>query len=213
MAAKKKSTAQKVGKFVANELLGVDDMRRVVKYVRQGDFKKAAKSAGAAAVEVGTTAFPIGAGAKIGKVAGKVVGKAARAKDAERAGMAAARDVAEKTPRGRLGKEGGERFTKRVEPKKSTTIKDAGGKQKAGSYGGSKVEGTTPKRTMSQRIGVAKKGDTDRTKKVVEAGMATQKAVMKTSTKPKTYGRGGAVLGATAGTAPAVAKSKNKKKK
>lgn len=202
--AKKKSTAQKVGKFVANELLGVDDMRRVVKYVRQGDFKKAAKSAGAAAVEIGTTVAPIGAGAKIGKVAGK----AARRLDARRAGTAAARDVAEKTPRGRLGKAGGEKFTKRVEPKKPTTVKDAAGKQKAGSYGGSKVEGTTRKRTMKERIGDAKRGDTDRTRKIVEAGMETEKAVIKTSTKPKNYAR----AGAAAGFAPAVAKSKKKKK-
>lgn len=51
-------------------------MRRVVKYVRQGDFKKAAKSAGAAAVEIGTTVVPVAAGAKVGKIAGKAVARA-----------------------------------------------------------------------------------------------------------------------------------------
>jgi hypothetical protein len=79
MAKKKDSNAKKVGRFVANELLGVDDMRRVVKYVRQGDFKKAAKSAGAAAAEIGTTVVPVAAGAKVGKVASKVLPKSAKA--------------------------------------------------------------------------------------------------------------------------------------
>lgn len=74
--AKKQNRIQKAVKFAKNELLGVDDMRRVVKYVRQGNFKKAAKSAGAAVAEVGTTVLPIGAGAKVGKIAGKAVARA-----------------------------------------------------------------------------------------------------------------------------------------
>jgi hypothetical protein len=64
---------------------------------------------------------------------------------------------------------------------------------------------------MAQRVGDAKRGDTERTRKIIKAGMATEKAVMKTSTKPKTYGRVGATLGAIAGTTPAAAKSKKKK--
>ena len=200
--AKKKNALQKAGSFAANELLGVDDMRRVVKYVRQGDFKKAAKSAGAAAVEIGSTVAPIGAGYKIGKIAGKAATKT----QARSAGMAAARDVAEKTPRGKLGSAGGKQFSKKTELKKRTTVTDASGKEKAGTYGGSKVEGTTAKRSMNARLGDAKRGDTNRTKKVIEAGIRTEKAVIKTSTKPKTYARAGAATGAT----PIIAKPKKK---
>ena len=202
MAKKKESTARKVGRFAANELLGVDDMRRVVKYVRQGDFKRAAKSAGAAAVEIGSTVAPIGAGYKIGKIAGKAATKT----QARSAGMAAARDVAEKTSRGKLGSAGGKQFSKKTELKKRTTVTDASGKEKAGTYGGSKVEGTTAKRSMNARLGDAKRGDTNRTKKVIEAGIRTEKAVIKTSKKPKTYARAGAATGAT----PIIAKPKKK---
>lgn len=76
MMAKKESTAKKVGKFVANELLGVDDARRAVKYARKGEWRKAAKSAGAAVLEAGSTIAPVGAGAKVGKFAGKAVARA-----------------------------------------------------------------------------------------------------------------------------------------
>jgi hypothetical protein len=202
--AKKKNAIQKAGSFAANELLGVDDMRRVVKYVRQGDYKRAAKSAGAAAAEIGSTVAPIGAGFKIGKIAGK----AATRTQARSAGMAAARDVAEKTPRGKLGSAGGKQFSKKTEPKKRITVTDASGKEKAGTYGGSKVEGTTAKRSMNARLGDAKRGDTNRTKKVIEAGIRTEKAVTKSSTKPKTYARAGAAAGAT----PIIAKPKKKNK-
>ena len=200
--AKKENTVKKIGRFAADELLGVDDMRRVVKYVRQGDFKRAAKSAGAAAIEIGSTVAPVGAGYKIGKIAGK----AATRTQARSAGMAAARDVAEKTPRGKLGSAGGKEFSKKTEPKKRITVTDASGKEKAGTYGGSKVEGTTAKRSMNARLGDAKRGDTNRTKKVIEAGIRTEKAVTKTSTKPKTYARTGAAAGAT----PIIAKPKKK---
>ena len=89
------------------------------------------------------------------------------------------------------------------------TVTDASGKEKAGTYGGSKVEGTTAKRSMNARLGDAKRGDTNRTKKVVEAGIRTEKAVTKTSTKPKTYARTGAAAGAT----PVIAKPKKNKGK
>lgn len=69
--ARKDSRLKKAGKFVANELLGIDDVRRAAKYARKGEFKKAAKSAGAAVVEAGSTVFPIAAGAKVGSIAGK----------------------------------------------------------------------------------------------------------------------------------------------
>ena len=52
MAGKKDSTIKKVGRFVNNELLGIDDAKRAFKYAKQGQFKKAAKSA-AAGAEIG----------------------------------------------------------------------------------------------------------------------------------------------------------------
>ena len=86
MAKKKDNTAKKVGRFAANELLGVDDMRRVVKYVRQGDFKKAAKSAGTAALELGTTVSGAGLAAKAGAKVGLTAGKAAARETSKKVG-------------------------------------------------------------------------------------------------------------------------------
>lgn len=84
--------------------------------------------------------------------------------------------VAETTKPGRLGTAGGEKFSKPVEPTKRTTVKDAAGKEKAGTYGGSKVEGTTPSRSMEQRIGDAKRQDTKRATLVEGASKAAEKA-------------------------------------
>ena len=75
MAGKKDSTIKKVGRFVNNELLGIDDAKRAFKYAKQGQFKKAAKSAAAGAVEVATTLAPVGAGSKVGKIAGKALAR------------------------------------------------------------------------------------------------------------------------------------------
>lgn len=116
----KKSKAQKAASFVKNELLGVDDMRRVVKYVRKGDFKKAAKSAGAAVAEVGSTVVPIGAGAKVGKVAGKAVARAVGKESGAKSLQAAnkARGAGKMTnPKAATGK------TTRTAPKRDVVVK------------------------------------------------------------------------------------------
>jgi hypothetical protein len=86
MMAKKENITKKVGRFAANELLGIDDMRRVVKYVRQGDFKKAAKSAGTAALELGTTVSGAGLAAKAGAKIGLTAGKAAARETSKKVG-------------------------------------------------------------------------------------------------------------------------------
>ena len=75
MAKKKESNAKKVGRFVANEMLGIDDAKRALSKARKGDIKGAIKSAATAAFEAGTTVSGAGlaakAGAKIGATAGK----------------------------------------------------------------------------------------------------------------------------------------------
>jgi hypothetical protein len=79
MAKKKESTAKKVGRFVTDELLGVDDAKRAFKKARKGDIKGALKSAATAAFEAGTTVTGAGlaarAGAKIGMTAGKAAAR------------------------------------------------------------------------------------------------------------------------------------------
>jgi hypothetical protein len=75
MAKKKDSNAKKVGRFVANEMLGIDDARRAFNKAKKGDIKGAIKSAATAAFEAGTTISGAGlaarAGAKVGLTAGK----------------------------------------------------------------------------------------------------------------------------------------------
>ncbi len=77
MAKKKESTAKKVGRFVTNELLGVDDAKRAFKKARKGDIKGALKSAATAAFEAGTTVSGAGLAAKVGAKVGLTAGKAA----------------------------------------------------------------------------------------------------------------------------------------
>ena len=81
---KGRSGGGKVYDFARNELLGVDDFGRVGKNLRKGNYGKAAKSAGAGVLELGTTAlslFGIGAGIKGATVAAKAakVAKGAKA--------------------------------------------------------------------------------------------------------------------------------------
>jgi hypothetical protein len=75
MAKKKESNAKKVGRFVANEMLGIDDAKRAFNKAKKGDIKGAIKSAATAAFEAGTTVSGAGlaarAGAKVGLTAGK----------------------------------------------------------------------------------------------------------------------------------------------
>ena len=77
MAKKKDSNLKKVGRFVANEMLGVDDAKRAVNKARKGDFKGAIKSAATAAFEAGTTVSGAGLAARAGAKVGMTAGKAA----------------------------------------------------------------------------------------------------------------------------------------
>ena len=205
--AKKESAVKAAGRFVANELLGVDDARRAISKAAKGDIKGAVKSAATAALEAGSTVTGAGLGAKLGAKAGLKVGEKIAESGAKRASEVAARNVAERTPRGSLGKAGGEKFSKKVEPTKETSIKGAKGETKKATYGGSKVEGTTPKRSMDERIGDAKRGDTNRIKKIYQAQADTYEASRAASLAPGAGKVIGAVGGAAAGTA-AVASTK-----
>jgi len=61
--------------LMLNELLGVDDFKRAIKYADEGEFSKMLKSLGSGAFELGSTAIPGGAILK-GAKAGKAVAKA-----------------------------------------------------------------------------------------------------------------------------------------
>lgn len=69
-----------VGKFVKNELLGVDDFKSVAKNIKSGNWGKAAKSLGTGAFEAGSTVAAIGASAFTGGAvgAGYVAAKSAQ---------------------------------------------------------------------------------------------------------------------------------------
>jgi hypothetical protein len=80
---KGRSGGGKVYDFARNELLGVDDFGRAGKNLRKGNYGKAAKSAGAGVLELGSsiaTIFGIGAGAKAAMAAGKAAKLAKGAK-------------------------------------------------------------------------------------------------------------------------------------
>ena len=86
MAKKKQSNAKKVGNFITNELLGVDDFKRVIKKAGKGDFKGALKSAATGAFELGTTVTGAGLGAKVGAKVGLTAGKALARKTSKKVG-------------------------------------------------------------------------------------------------------------------------------
>lgn len=88
-----KKGENRVGKFIKNELLGVDDFKRVGKYLKSGDYGKAAKSLGAGAFELGTSALTltgVGAAAKGASAAAKGASVAAKATKAAKAAKTAA---------------------------------------------------------------------------------------------------------------------------
>jgi hypothetical protein len=86
MAKKKNSTLKKVGRFVTNEMLGVDDAKRAVSKARKGDVKGALKSAATAALEAGTTISGAGLAAKAGAKIGLTAGKAAARETSKKVG-------------------------------------------------------------------------------------------------------------------------------
>lgn len=86
MAKKKESNAKKVGRFVANEMLGIDDAKRAFNKAKKGDIKGAIKSAATAAFEAGTTVSGAGLAAKAGAKIGATAGKAAARETSKKVG-------------------------------------------------------------------------------------------------------------------------------
>ena len=86
MAKKKDSNAKKVGRFVANEMLGIDDAKRAFNKAKKGDIKGAIKSAATAAFEAGTTVSGAGLAAKAGAKIGLTAGKAAARESSKKVG-------------------------------------------------------------------------------------------------------------------------------
>lgn len=126
---KKKSTAgDKVRGFVKNELLGVDDFSRAVKYGKKRQFAKAAKSAASGAVELGGTALaalasvPTGGGAMAGRVGLKVAAKEGAKQVAKQTAKKTAKNTAKKVAKTTATKRP-VRATKVAAPKKTVTPK------------------------------------------------------------------------------------------
>ena len=83
----------RVGKFIKNELLGVDDFKRVGKYIKSGEYGKAAKSAGAGVFELGSSALTVtgvGGAAKAASAAAKGASVASKASKAAKTAKTAA---------------------------------------------------------------------------------------------------------------------------
>jgi hypothetical protein len=164
MAKKKDSNAKKVGRFVTNELLGIDDAKRALNKARKGDIKGALKSAATGAIELGTSATAIGKGGVLAAKAGsKMVSKKTVDKASKEVGYRAGRKTAETTPLGNVSREG-KKFTKKVEGK--AQIKGASGSTSTAPNAKS-VSGTTRKPTAKEYAGRVEAQKKKRNTKIV----------------------------------------------
>lgn len=221
MAKKKESTAKKVGRFVTDELLGIDDAKRAVSKAKKGDIKGALKSAGAAVLEVGTTATAVGKGGMLaGKVAGKAVAKEAEKTSAKVADKVAQK-VAENAPKPKLGKKGGEIKTVRTNPKSEVTVRrDIPGDRRV--TPGKVVSVDKPKsatymtreNSMKQRIAVEKRMADKRVADIESAYTASKSAAKKPVQKALATNKAKSTAqGAIAAKAAVRLNEKDKKKK
>ena len=150
MAKKKDSNAKKVGRFVTNELLGIDDAKRAFNKARKGDIKGAIKSAATGAFELGTSATAIGKGGVLAAKAGsKMISKKTVEKASTEVGYRAGRKTAETTPVSNVSRQG-KKFNKKVEGK--AQIKGKSGSTSTASDA-KRVSGTTRKPTAKEYAG------------------------------------------------------------
>jgi hypothetical protein len=171
--AKKESTAKKVGRFVTNELLGVDDARRAISKARKGDIKGALKSAAAGAIELGTSATAVGKGGLLAAKAGsKMVSKKTVEKASTEVGYRAGRKTAETTKVSNVSREG-KKFNKQVEGK--AQIKSNTGSTST-APSAKRVSGTTPKPTAKQYAGRVEAEAKKRTSKIVGTAVTAREA-------------------------------------
>ena len=173
MAKKKESTAKKVGRFVTNELLGVDDARRAIRKARKGDIKGALKSAAAGAFELGTSATAIGKGGMLAAKAGsKMISKKTVEKASTEVGYRAGRKTAETTPVANISREG-KKFNKKVEGQ--AKVKGKSGSTSTTSDA-KRVSGTTRKPTEKEYVGRLAAADKKRTDKIVTSASTSKSA-------------------------------------
>lgn len=98
------SVGKNVGTFVQNELLGVDDFKRTVKYAKEGNIKGTVKSGAAGAAELGLTAATlVGSAFTGGAVGGAVWGAKAATVAAKQGAKAGAKTAAKSTAKGATG--------------------------------------------------------------------------------------------------------------
>jgi hypothetical protein len=194
MAKKNDSTAKKVGRFVTDELLGVDDAKRAFNKAKKGDIKGALKSAAAGALEIGTTATAVGKGGMLAaKLGAKTVSKKTVEKASSKVGDKVAQKVAENSPAPKLGKQGGEFKTVRTNPKSEITVRrdlkqpDRVGDVKMSNPEAKKVAVSKPKsatyqtreNSMKQRISVEKRMTDKRNADIESAYTASSSASKK----------------------------------
>jgi hypothetical protein len=196
----KESVLKSVGRFAANEMLGIDDVKRAVSKAKKGDIKGAVKSAATAALEAGSTVAGAGIGAKVGKAVGKKIVES----DAKKAAVYAEKRVLESTPAGRLGSKGGEQVTKRVSEKSPVEVTRTTSKTKTTTHNPKDVTYAKRERSFEERLGDAKKQDTKRENKGIEQRANTYDASKNTSSTPK-------ITKAVGGAAGVVAVASTKK--
>jgi hypothetical protein len=180
MAKKKESTAKKVGRFVTDELLGIDDAKRAYKKARKGDIKGALKSAATGAFELGTTATAFGKGGMLATKAGsKMVSKKTVEKASTKIGQKAGQKAAERLPAPKYPSAKGKEFNIKTQGK-STTTSRSGGKSTAPDS--ARVKGTKKPLTENQRLGSFKAQTKTRDKAIVSTaaeGRSVSKPVIK----------------------------------
>lgn len=171
------NVAKKVGRFVANEMLGVDDVKRAVSKAKKGDVKGALKSAATAAFEVGTSATAIGkGGALAAKAAAKSISKKTVEDTSTKVGQNVGKRIAETTKPSKYPSAEGKKFSVRTEGEATTTSKSGSKSVVADSK---KVEGTKKARTENERLGSYQGQEKKRVNKIVE-GASTSKTESKT---------------------------------
>jgi hypothetical protein len=209
MAKKKESNAKKVGRFVANEMLGIDDAKRAFNKAKKGDIKGAIKSAATAAFELGTSASAIGkAPVLAAKIASKSTTKAAE-KTAIKIGQKVGQKTSERLPVAKYPSAKGKKFNIKTQGK-STTTSRSGGKSVAPDS--TKVKGTKKNPTENQRLGSYKGQIKSRAKAVVtsadEARSSAKPVIQKALTNQRTKDVSRAFIAGKA-----VKGNENKKKK
>ena len=212
MAKKKESALKAAGRFVTDELLGVDDAKRAFNKARKGDIKGALKSAATGVLEAGTTLTGAGLGAKVGAKVGLKAGKAVREATAKRVEQEAGKRMASKLPKPKYPS--GEAKIKTIRADKVQVKAKSG--SKSTTPNAKNVTIVKPKPSEKKRLGTYNAQVKKRNAAIDKASSSAGEASRSTSRAPSAGRATGKVSGAVAGTA-AVASTKrvdkNPKKK